>query len=323
MFKSAETLDDLMHDVLEELLKLPFDVKPSRGDTSEIFGALLQLKNPRARLSRTETKGKPFSALGELLWYMSKSNKLDFIEYYIPRYADDAEKDNTLHGAYGPRLFNMHEKHDQINRIIDLLKKSPTTRRAVIQLFDASDIEKKYKEIPCTCTLQFVIRNNKLNMFTTMRSNDAYKGLPHDIFCFTMLQEIVARSVGVELGIYNHAVGSLHLYSDKKEKAEQYLREGFQSTKIMMPEMPSGDPWPSIKTILDTESKIRQTADINVADLKVDAYWADLIYLLKIHSHFKNDSIDSIVQSQKEMTSTLYKTYIDFRLANQKKSSQA
>jgi thymidylate synthase len=38
-------------------------------------------------------------------------------------------------------------------------------------------------------------------MVTTMRSNDAYLGLPHDVFCFTMLQEIIARSLGREIGI--------------------------------------------------------------------------------------------------------------------------
>jgi thymidylate synthase len=85
--------------------------------------------------------------------------------------------------------------------VIELLGNRPTSRRAVIQIFNAEDIAAIHREIPCTTTLQFFVRNERLDMVTTMRSNDAYLGLPHDVFCFTMLQEIIARSLGREIGI--------------------------------------------------------------------------------------------------------------------------
>ena len=314
MFYSAETLDDLLNDVLKELIELPFDVTASRGTSSEVFGVLLKLTNPRARISRTETKGKPFSALGELLWYLSKNNNLDFIEYYIPKYKEDSEDGKTIHGGYGPRIFNMHEKFDQLNCVIELLKNRPNTRRAIIQIIDAKDIEKKYKEIPCTCTIQFAIRNNKLNMYTSMRSNDAFIGLPHDVFAFTMLQEIVARTLNVELGTYNHSVASLHLYDKNKKQAMEYLSEGFQSTKITMPEMPVGDPWKSIETLMKAEIDIRSSEKVNVPDLTIEPYWANLIYLLQIHSGFKRNEIGEIVELQKKISSPMYDTYIENRL---------
>lgn len=37
-----------------------------------------------------------------------------------------------------------------------------------------------------------------------MRSNDAYLGFPHDVFFFTMIQELVARSLGIRVGDYHH-----------------------------------------------------------------------------------------------------------------------
>lgn len=77
----ADTLDDLLAEVYLRLLKNNESVKASRGSFSEIFGAMLVLNNPRARLSRTESKGKIFSALGELFWYLSKENSLQFMEY--------------------------------------------------------------------------------------------------------------------------------------------------------------------------------------------------------------------------------------------------
>lgn len=321
MYFPAETLDDLMNDVLTTLLKCPFDIEPSKsknlGKTSEIFGVFLQLNNPRARLSRTETKGKAFSALGEFLWYLTKSNELEFIKHYIPHYQEEAEEDQKIHGGYGPRLFKMRGQYDQITTVIELLKNKPSTRRAVIQLFDASDNNdgsKTYKDIPCTCTLQFAIRNSKLNMFTTMRSNDAFWGLPHDVFSFTMLQEVMARTLNVEVGVYSHAVGSLHLYENHKTDAEEYLKEGFQSTKKPMPEMPSGNPWPSLCKILEAEPRIRKSELTNIAELKLAPYWEDLIRLLQIHTHFKVADCQKIKDTATAMSSDIYNTFIENKL---------
>lgn len=314
MFYCAETIDDLLYEVLKTLSELPFDVTASRGTSSEIFGVLLKLTNPRARISRTETKGKPFSALGELLWYLSEDNLLDFISHYISRYTDESEDNKTIRGGYGPRIFNMHGKYNQLKYIITLLKNSPNTRRAVIQIFDASDTEKKYKEIPCTCTMQFVIRNNKLNMYVSMRSNDAFIGLPHDIFTFTMIQEIVAKTLNVDLGIYNHSVGSLHLYEENKDKALVYLREGFQSTKITMPEMPEGDPWSAIEIVKKAEIDIRNEIHVDIPNLSIQKYWINLIYLLKVHSSFKKNKINEVEELQKKINYPIYNTYIDGKL---------
>lgn len=327
MHFSADTLDDLMNNVFKTLLKCPFDIKTSRGITCEVFGIILELKNPRARLSRTETRGKTFSALGEFLWYLSRKNELDFIKYYIPHYKKESDDGKTIYGGYGTRLFNFirkdgpdflsffNRRYNQIDTVIDLLKRKPTTRRAVIQLFDVSDIVKKRKEIPCTCTLQFVIRDNRLCMYTSMRSNDAFYGLPHDIFCFTMLQEIVARALNVELGSYHHSVASLHLYEDKKGIVEEYLNEGFQSTLDYMPSMPLGDPWGAISTVLMYEEKIRNNKlKDNQLNTNIDSYWADIIRLLQIHSLAKKNDQEGIKFIQESIKSDVYNTYINSKI---------
>ena len=104
------------------------------------------------------------------------------------RYVDDSE-DKQLCGAYGPRLFGLRG-NNQIANVRDLLRQKPQSRRAVIQLFEADDIARPYKEAPCTCTLQFAIRRERLDMPTSMCSNDAFLGLPHDVFAFTMLKKL-------------------------------------------------------------------------------------------------------------------------------------
>jgi len=254
-------------------------------------------------------KSTLFSCLGECLWYLARSRDLKFISYYLKNYKKYSDDGRTLYGAYGPRLFNMRDQN-QVENIIRLLKRKPASRQAVIQLFDAKDIARKSKDVPCTCTLQFLVRGGRLLMFTNMRSNDAFIGLPHDIFAFTMLQEIVARALKLELGPYSHAVGSLHLYKTNREAAGRYLKEGWQST-VMMPPMPKGRPWVSIQKLLRAERAIRDGRGVGIASLHLDDYWADLIRLLQIYSHFKRRESEKIVQIKKKITVRIYEPYID------------
>ena len=309
MFISAPTLDDLLRGVLTKLLASTNYVTPTKGATTELTCVLLQITNPRARLSRTEAKGTLFSCLGECLWYLAGADDLKFIGYYLKKYKKFSEDGVTLHGAYGPRLFNMR-RHDQVANVIGLLKKKPASRQAVIQLFDAKDIAKKHKDVPCTCTLQFMIRGGRLLMFTNMRSNDAFIGLPHDIFAFTMMQEIVARALKLEPGTYSHAVGSLHLYKTNRDAARKYLKEGWQST-VVMPPMPKGKPWASIQKLLKAERAIRNGRSVSVGTLRLDRYWSDVIQLLQIYWHFKRGESDKIAQIKKKILVRVYDPYID------------
>lgn len=313
MFVVRDTLDDALLDIYPALLNAD-RVQASRGSNAEIVGSLIEIKKPRARLSRTETRGKLFSSVGELFWYLSKDNQLNFIERYVSRYREESEDGKTVYGGYGPRLFAQRGM-DQFANVQTLLRERPTSRRAVMQIFSAEDIAAKHQEIPCTTTLQFMIRGNNLDMITTMRSNDAYWGLPHDVFCFTMLQEIMARSLGVELGSYRHFVASLHLYDEHRALAEDFLNEGFQ-TRVEMPKMPIGDPWPSIEAVLQAESKIRGGQAVKADQFQLEEYWRDFIRIIQVHFAKTNDEdINSIAD---EMSFNRYRPYILGRSKKQK-----
>jgi thymidylate synthase len=313
MFISAPSIDDLLSDVTEALLRPSVRVRATRGKNAELFGVMLELQDPRSRLSRTEGRGKLLSGLGELMWYLSGSNRLAFITHYLPRYERDSDDGVTVYGAYGPRLFNMRRRYNQIRDVIFLLSERPTTRRAVVQLYDAADIVSKHKEVPCTCTLQFVIRDRALHMMTHMRSNDAYLGLPHDIFSFTMLQEIIATTLDVKLGKYMHSVGSLHLYDKNRDDAKRYLKEGVQS-HVSMPRMPSGDPWVAIQRVLRAEAILRTGREVRVDSLSLAPYWADIVRLLQIYQKFRNRKIGEIADIKQRLSTRIYDPYISDRL---------
>ncbi|SCX72794.1 thymidylate synthase [Variovorax sp. EL159] len=313
MYLAADSLDDLLFKVYKQILARGTAIKPSKGDARETSGMLLKLSAPRVRLSRSESRGLLFSCLGELLWILAGSNRLDFIQHYIPRYDEFSDDKKTIYGAYGPRLFGK-TPNDQVARVIQLLKDKQDSRQAVLQLFDRTDTLEFHRDVPCTCTLQFMVRDSRLHMLTSMRSNDAWLGLPHDVFTFTMLQELVARSVGIELGEYKHAVGSLHLYDEHHDKALQFLDEGWQ-THRPMPPMPKSDPWVAVKGLVDFEKKVRTShGSIPTPPATMDPYWEDLATLLTIHkAGLVPNNQPEIRRLKRRIHDDVYSTYIKRR----------
>lgn len=304
------TLDDLLREALIRILQDGEQTEPSKGAAIDTIAASLTLTNPRARLSRTEGRGRLFSGLGELTWYLSGSNAVEPIAFYIPAYRQFQE-DGAIHGGYGPRLFQPKGK-SQIDYVLETLSSNPWSRKAVIQLFDREDVQEKHEDVPCTCTLQFLIRKERLNLVTYMRSNDAWLGLAHDIFCFTMLQEMVARALKIPLGIYEHFVGSLHLYNRNIEQAKAFLDEGWQSTTIEMPPMPSEMVWENVESLVNAEREIRE-GQFEEGGLPGIPYWDDLTRILWIYSLIKNRDKGKVEELLRTMDSHVFDIFISER----------
>jgi thymidylate synthase len=159
-----------------------------------------------------------------------------------------------------------------------------------------------------------MVRDGRLELIASMRSNDAFKGLPHDVFSFTMMQEIVARILGHELGAYFHFVGSLHLYDVNRRAAQQYLDEGWQPTlHVAMPPMPAGDPRSSIGTVLQAEAAIREGRGPGEQVEGLPPYWRDIVRLLEIYGHRKRKEYAKIRSIGQAMAHPVYKEYINPR----------
>ena len=61
-------------------------------------------------------------------------------------------------------------------------------------------------------SIQFFIRNNKLDCMTLFRSNDLPEAFFFNAFALIMLQEKVASELGVQPGTYTHRANSMHCY---------------------------------------------------------------------------------------------------------------
>jgi thymidylate synthase len=212
MFTRASNINDLYLRTVGRILRAGRPVSPRGEPTIELFPAQLVLTHPRARVLTVEGRIiNPAFAAAEALWVVSGSDSPWIYDFNsrLTAFADDG----VLRGAYGPRLRRWSGHIDQLAYVRDTILHDPDTRRAVIQLFDPAATSTAHKDVPCTVGYRFLLRDGRLNMFVTMRSQDAWLGLPYDIFTNTVLHELMAGWVGAALGTYHHFVDSLHLYA--------------------------------------------------------------------------------------------------------------
>ncbi|MGH8574768.1 MAG: thymidylate synthase, partial [Gammaproteobacteria bacterium] len=194
-------------------------VSPRGLATVEVMAAHLTLTEPRRRFIDLPPGRvlNPAFAVAETLWILSGSDDPWIFRYNrgLAKYADDGR----LQGAYGPRLRRWRDRIDQLDGVRQLLRRDPDSRQGVIQLFDPERDTKGHRDVPCTLAYRFYLRQNRLHMHTTMRSQDVWLGLPYDVFTATVLQELLAGWLEVAPGEYHHHIDSLHLYTEHLGRA--------------------------------------------------------------------------------------------------------
>lgn len=284
------------HDLFLELLdehqhKFEYKNQPRGLNQREKIMTSFTLTNPIERCVLSEQrKANIVFQYAEFLWYLSGDDKLDFIGHYSPRIRRFSQDGIHLTGtAYGKKIFSYDNIVNQWKWIVKELKTDPDSRRCVITILDPKEmlIENNI-DMSCTLSLQFLLRNGQLHMITTMRSNDIFTGVVSDVFSFTMMQELMANELGVDVGIYHHQVGSSHLYEDKIVKTELILekRRKYSEYQIAFPRIPMGDNWEYIDKVLKLERTIRlRLKDKEFANKKdeLPKYWRDVVTLFEIY----------------------------------------
>lgn len=99
---------------------------------------------------------------------------------------------------------------EQVQFVIDELRRNPSSRRAVISIRTPDDIGSD--DPACLQHLQYFIRHGKLDCVVLFRSNDACKATFMNAFALIMLQKRIADALGVPVGQYVHRANSFHCY---------------------------------------------------------------------------------------------------------------
>lgn len=164
-------------------------------------------------VSRERKLSRKF-AIAEPAWILSGSNLVDPLSKHAPYLKKFSDDGVTLSGAYGPKIV------DQLSYVADCLDRDIASRQAVINLW--RERPGPSRDIPCTLSLQWLIRDNRLHCVATMRSSDAWLGVPYDVATFSIISAALlvklrhrgTHFAGIDmLGHLYLTAGSQHLYA--------------------------------------------------------------------------------------------------------------
>ena len=115
---------------------------------------------------------------------------------------------------------------DQIANVIEMIKKSPDSRRMIVSAWNVAEID-EIVEIgglpPCHNLFQFYVANGKLSLHLYQRSADTFLGVPFNIASYSLLLAIIAQVTGLEQGEFVHTLADTHIYSNHFEQVKEQL----------------------------------------------------------------------------------------------------
>jgi len=137
-------------------------------------------------------------------------------EFYTLTFSVDSA---TFDWSIGNRLFGDTSQIDAF--VIPLLKQHPNSRRAIALCYDPkTDSHCAAANVPSLVLLQFRVIDHKLELAASLRSCDAYLGLPANIWQARAIQEYVATKLNLTCGSLTLIVSSLHWFSDYSTEAQ-------------------------------------------------------------------------------------------------------
>lgn len=309
-----QSLEHAMQETLEDIEVSGWEVSPRGRKSKELLGHGYTLINPRHRIMSFKTRNlNPFYLVGNLLWVLRQSNDLDTINYYNPRGSNFSDDGKILRGAYGKRIFDF-DGVNQWHQVVKELSYDRNSRRAIITFHLPQHDWSGSLDTPCTASIQFFIRENKLHMINHMRSQSAAFVQPYDVFLMTMLQELLANELKVELGNYQHFCGSYHYFVDEQDMVDDiYYSHDYSEP---MPPMEGG--MSEVKKILLFEhiarlDTIRQHEQGMAADF---AYLVEELQRINLNSYWYSIGEVLIAKALHFTDSAYYKKFVNNEINN-------
>lgn len=313
--------------LLEYVLRYGHEVSPRGMMTREITPATVVIHNPRKRVIDHPVRKLNYGFMvGELLWILQGKNDLS-VAHYNRQWANFTDDGEILNGAYGQRIFNwdggegffesdemigqlksLEYREVRINQFAEVYRKlrdDRYSRQGTIVLFDPTKDFLPTKDVPCTNLMRFSIRDDRLNAMVVMRSNDLIRGYPYDTFNFTVLQELMAGLLGVEVGRYTHVIDSMHLYESDFDLAGSIVGTPYKtlygSFEPLDLRLSEDDIDPTLSRVFDVEHVTRENGDtvgldtvLGFLDRIGNDYWRSLTAVIAVYNlrKVKRDQVE-------------------------------
>lgn len=218
-------------------------------DTLSYFGAFYRVDLSKGFPLLTTKKVNFNACLHELLWYLSGEDhirNLKKVTKIWDAWADEKGDLETAYGRYWRRFPHPVQKShapvaetgeklapveeiDQIQFVIDEIKKNPHSRRLVVTAWEPGNAERS-KLPPCHYSFAFNVNplpgpmvRGKLNCHLTQRSGDIALGIPFNLACYATLTQMIAQECDLDVGYFGHTIIDAHIYcADKGTPTEAY-----------------------------------------------------------------------------------------------------
>ena len=178
-----------------------------------------------------------------------------------------AREDGELGPIYGAQLRNFNNSgFDQLNYVIDLLKKNPSSRRIMFSYYNplVLPVEGQDHSVnidngkavlpPCHVLYMFNVEERDgekyLNGSLTQRSADFLLGSPFNISQLALIVHILAHHTGMKPGKIFYYMNDCHIYLNQIEDMnkwldfiyEEHLMDKFTYPKLVINESPDTHP---------------------------------------------------------------------------------
>ena len=146
-------------------------------------------------------------------------------------FVDNVIKDEDFASQYGDlgpvygKQWRDFEGVDQLNNVIQDIKKSPDSRRLIVSAWNPKDIPVMIKSglPPCHTLFQFYVSKGKLSCQLYQRSADVFLGVPYNIASYALLTLMIAKVTELEPGEFVHSFGDTHIYLNHLEQVNEQL----------------------------------------------------------------------------------------------------
>ncbi len=231
-----QTYLDLLQDIL--------DNGAERGDrtgtgTLGVFGRQMRFDLGEGFPLLTTKKLHLKSIIVELLWFLRGDTNVKWLqERGVSIWDEWADADGDLGPVYGKQWRSWAapggQTIDQIEWVLNEIKTNPNSRRMVVSAWNPVDVPDMALP-PCHCLFQFNVINGRLNCQLYQRSADVFLGVPFNIASYAILTLMMARTTGLQPGVFVHTLGDAHLYSNHIEQARlQLTRQPYPMPQMIL-----------------------------------------------------------------------------------------
>ncbi len=216
--------------------------------TVSVFGYQMRFDLAQGFPLVTTKKVHLRSIIHELLWFLKGETNIKYLkENGVSIWDEWADAQGDLGPVYGKQWRRWETADgrviDQISQLIELIKKSPDSRRLIVSAWNVGEID-KMALMPCHTMFQFYVADGKLSCQLYQRSADVFLGVPFNIASYALLTLMIAQVVGLKPGDFVHTFGDVHIYSNHFEQVKLQLSR----TPKSLPQMKIN---PSVTNIFD------------------------------------------------------------------------